>query len=133
MQEGDIKLFQTNDDGDIIITDGLIEMSGGIETSAYLCLFGGNEEDDGRPNNNLQWWGNIGEKTKYQSETQFLLKSIPATTGNLKRIKESAIRDLSSLPAKSIEVIVSMPRLNVVKLEINIDGVPIEFTNKWGN
>lgn len=133
MQEGDVKLFQTNDDGDINVTDGLIEMSGGIETSAYLCLFGGNEQDDGRPDNNLQWWGNVGEKTKYQSETQFLLKSIPATTGNLKRIKEAAIRDLSSLPAKSIEVIISMPRLNMVKLEINIDGIPIEFTNQWGN
>ena len=47
IQQGDVKLIQTNDDGDINIINGVTEMSGGLETTVYLALFGGNEDDNG--------------------------------------------------------------------------------------
>ena len=47
-QQGDVLLFQTVDDGEINIENGVVEMSGGLETAAYLSLYGGNEDDDGR-------------------------------------------------------------------------------------
>ena len=48
-QHGDVLLYHTPDGGEIEMVNGLVTMSGGLETMAYLCLFGGNEEDDGRP------------------------------------------------------------------------------------
>jgi hypothetical protein len=46
-QEGDVHLFQTVNDGDICVVGGLVEMSSGLDTAAYISLFGGNEQDDG--------------------------------------------------------------------------------------
>ena len=48
VQQGDVLLFQTIDDGNVEVINGIITMSGGLDTAAYLSLFGGNEEDDGR-------------------------------------------------------------------------------------
>ena len=39
MQDGDVLLFQTKDDGDISITDGIVQMTQGLETAVYLSLF----------------------------------------------------------------------------------------------
>lgn len=141
MQEGDVKLFQTNDDGEISVVNGVTEMSGGLETAAYLSMFGGNEQDDGL-NESATWWGNIGEQDpdfQYKSETQFLLKSIPATTGNLLRIEEAARRDLewmlNKAVASSVEINIGIPALNRVYIGIAIqaDGDEIEFafTANW--
>jgi len=58
-QQGDVKLFQTTDDGDIYVVNGIVEMSGGLETSAYLSLFGGNEDDDGSDGSPFSWWANL--------------------------------------------------------------------------
>ena len=60
-QQGDVSLFQTNDDGNIEVEGGIVTMGGGLETSAYLSLFGGNEDDDNRTDNPANWWGNIDE------------------------------------------------------------------------
>ena len=141
MQEGDVKLFQTADDGEISVVNGVTEMSGGLATAAYLSLFGGNEQDDGL-NESATWWGNIDEQDsdfQYKSETQFLLKSIPATTGNLLRVEEAARRDLEWLlnksVASSVEINIGIPALNRVYIGIAIqaDGDEIEFafTANW--
>lgn len=141
-QQGDIKLFQTNDGGNITVENGIIEMSGGLETMAYLCMFGGNEDDDGRDNNSFIWWGNIDEPDqarKYRSETQHLLQSIPATTGNLQRVKDAINRDLSVFIsekiASSVDIFISIPALNRIKIIINIiaDGVEssFEYVENW--
>lgn len=132
----DVKLFQTDDEGDINVVDGIVEMSGGLETAAYLSLFGGNEGDDGRADNPLTWWGNIGEQYQYRSETQHLLRALAATTGNLRRIEDAAVRDLawmtSAGAASSVSVAASIPGLNRIKLTVNIDGdTTLEFVENW--
>ncbi len=141
-QQGDVQLFQTDDDGNIIVENGLVAMSGGLSTAAYLSLFGGNEEDNGGQDTSLSWWGNVDEnepEKQYRSETQHLLQSIPATSGNLLRIQEAALRDLdwmlSSDVASSVSVAASIPGLNRIKLiaDIKAEGEEFrfEFVENW--
>lgn len=141
-QQGDVKLFQTNDDGDITIVNGVVEMSGGLETAAYLSLFGGNEDDDGRTDNPANWWGNLDEVDpvrQYRSETQHLLQAIPATSGNLRRIEDAAVRDLAWFldrrVASSVAVEASIPAVNRVQINIDIEAngeeSSFEFTENW--
>lgn len=136
-QQGDVLLYQGNDDGNITIENGLVSMSGGLETAAYLSLFGGNEQDDGRDGNPLSWWGNLIEtdhpERQYRSETQYLLRSIPAVPSNLRRIEDAAARDLAwlitSKVANAFEIEATMPGLNKVRISVSItaDGNPSEF------
>lgn len=142
-QQGDVLLCQTEDDGDIAIQDGLFAMTPGLETMAYLCLFGGNREDDGNTDNPLQWWANFTEPDvarQYRSETQHLLQGLPATTGNLQRLKAAVERDLAVLVseqiASSVEVSVSIPQLNWVRIAVLIknddsDDTQLEFNLNW--
>ena len=141
-QQGDVLLCQTNDDGEINVVDGVVEMSGGLETAAYLSLFGGNEDDDGRADSPATWWANLDEVDpvrQYRSETQNLLQALPATTGNLRRIEDAAARDLAWFTqanvASSVTVVASIPGLNKIKLTINIEAVgeesSFEFVENW--
>lgn len=131
----DVLLFQTDDDGEIIVENGIVKLSAGLETSAYLSLFGG-DEDGGN------WWGNIDEldpANQYNSKTQTLLQSIPAIPNNLLRIEDAAKSDLKwfidKKVASSIEVLASIPALNKIKLVINITAngkeSTFEFTENW--
>lgn len=141
-QQGDVLLFQTDDDGEIIVENGIVEMSGGLETAAYLSLFGGNEDDDGSDDNALTWWGNLDEVDpvrQYRSETQNLLQSIPATTGNLRRIEDAANRDLAWFVeqnvASSVTVEATIPGINRVKITVKIEANGVEssfdFVENW--
>tara|TARA_R110000737_G_scaffold290683_1_gene297279 strand:- start:4679 stop:5125 length:447 start_codon:yes stop_codon:yes gene_type:complete len=141
-QQGDVSLFQTDDDGNITVEGGIVTMSGGLETSAYLSLFGGNEDDDGRADNQANWWGNIDEvdpAREYHSETQNLLQALAATTGNLRRIEDAANRDLSWFStnkiASSVNVVASIPGINRIKLTIDIEAQgeesSFEFVENW--
>lgn len=142
MQQGDILLFQTNDDGNINVVNGVVEMTGGFETAAYLSLFGGDDEDDGRPENPEKWWGNLDEidpAFRYVSRTQNLLKGIPSTSANLKRIEDAVKEDLQWFLDKGIaslvEVAVSIPALNRIRIDINIiaegEESSFSFTLNW--
>jgi len=141
-QAGDVLLFQTDDGGEINIANGLLEMSGGLETAAYVSLFGGNENDDGLSENGLNWWANFSETDPafaYRSETQFLLKSLPATTANLRRIEDAAKRDLAwfieKKVASSVVVSASIPGLNRVTITVDIEAQgeesSFEFAENW--
>lgn len=141
-QQGDVRLFQTNNDGDIVVEGGIVEFSGGLETFVYLALFGGNELDDGRALNPHNWWGNLGENDparQYRSETQYLIESIPAVPSNLRIIEDAVTRDLTSLldinAASSITVSATIPGLDRLGLQITIeaDGVEssFEFVENW--
>jgi len=141
-QQGDVSLFQTNDGGEITVEGGIVTMSGGLETSAYLSLFGGNEDDDGRADNPFNWWANISEvetAKQYRSETQNLLQALPATTGNLRRVEDAANRDLAwfitERVASAVNVTASMPGLNKLKLTIDIEALgadaDFEFVENW--
>ena len=134
IQEGDVHLFATTDGGDISIENGMVKMSSGLETAVYLSLFGGNEDDDCLAGSSFNWWGNIDEidrQKHYRSETQNLLKSLPATTGNLRRIEDAVKRDLAwLLDAKrvsSILVSTGMPGINRIKLIIYFKSAEREF------
>ena len=137
-QEGDVLLFQTTDGGEITVEGGIVEMSGGLETAAYLSLFGGNEDDDGLADSPANWWGNLDEldpAKQYHSETQRLLQSTPATSGNLRRIEEAAKNDLAwfleEKVASAVTVVASIPGLNKLHLAVTIDGGTLEFTENW--
>jgi phage gp46-like protein len=138
MQEGDVLLFHTTDGGDISVTNGIIEMSGGLRTAAYLSLFGGNEDDDGLANNTKTWWANFMETEKshkYISETQNLLESLPITSANLLRVEDAAKRDLAWFKdegvATTVTISASILGLNMIKLTIDIDQEQYEFVENW--
>ena len=141
-QQGDAVLFQTDDGGNITVENGIVEMSGGLETAAYLSLFGGNEDDDGRDNNSANWWGNLDEidpTRHYRSETQNLLQAIPITSGNLRRIEDAILRDLAwfieQKVASSLIVNVIIPALNTIQINITIEArgeeSSFEFVENW--
>lgn len=141
-QQGDVRLYQILDDGDIVVKNGIAEMNGGLGTAAYLSLFGGNEDDNGRPNNSLQWWGNfieIDPSKRYTSELQNLMQSLPLITGNLRRIEDAATRDLkwflTENIASRVEVEASIPGINrvdiTVKIEANGQESTFQFTENW--
>lgn len=142
MQQGDVVLFQTTDDGEITVEDGLVEMSGGLETAAYLSLFGGNEDDDSSQDNPFGWWGNIDAETEarsYVSRTQNILQSLPLSSANLRRVEDAATADLqwflSEGVASSVSVAVSVPGLNkiafVISIEANGEESSFTFTENW--
>ena len=115
-----MKLFQTSDNGEIEVERGIVTMSGGLETAAYLSLFGGSD-----------WWGD----PQQNSETETLLESIPTVTANLRRIEEAALRDLQWFiddgVASSVTVSAGIPGVNKVKLEIQIDQDQLSFIENW--
>ena len=133
--EGDVLLFQTVDDGEILVEEGVTKLSSGLETAVYLSLFGGNEEDDGSENSTQQWWGNADEldANSYRSLTQYSLITIPPSTGNLIRIQDAVEQDLQWLldegVASSVNVLVTIPGLNKVQIEAEImaEGNPSSF------
>lgn len=137
-QQGDVLLYQGNDDGEIDVVNGVVTMSGGLETAAYLSLFGGNEQDDGRSDSPLQYWGNYGETPdrQYRSETQYLLRSIPAIPANLRRLEDAATRDLgwfvSSGAATSVSASATMPGPGRIRLVVSIDEEVIgDYIENW--
>jgi phage gp46-like protein len=135
----DVLLRQTNDGGDIIAEAGLLRMSEGLETAAFLSMFGGNELDAGDTDSTEQWWGNIGETEAartYRSETQFLIKSLPTIPANLLRIEQAGARDLAWMVeagvAKSVAVSARIPALNSVAVDVTIDTLLREVTFTFG-
>jgi len=144
LEQGDVSIFQTDDGGDIQVIDGVVVLGGGLATSVYLSLFGGNEDDDGRRDNPRSWWGNIDEVNparQYRSETQNLLQGLPATSGNLRRLEDAASRDLAWLiqgdVASSVDVVARIPGINRIKLTIDIEANGLEssfeFVENWKN
>jgi phage gp46-like protein len=132
--EGTIDLRQTSDGGDIAFVDGAAVQCSGLSPAAYLSLFGGNEDDAGGRDTSRQWWGNlIGEDT-YRSETQNLLRSMPATSGNLRKVEAAALRDLawlvSSGAADSVTVAASIPALNALHVDVAVtaEGKQTKYT-----
>jgi phage gp46-like protein len=123
----DVLLRQTNDGGEITIAGGLVLLSEGLETAAYLSLFGGNEDDPGDGDSRLEWWGNLLEsepERAYRSETQYLLRALPAVPFNLRRIEQAALRDLKWMSdtglASSAAASASIPGKDHVALAITI-------------
>lgn len=142
MQQGDPLLFNTLDGGEISSVNGQFEMSSGLGNAAYLSLFGGNEDDAGGDDTRLQYWANFAEtepEKRYRSETQFLLRSIPATSANLLKIEKAAERDLAWFvevdAATAVDVIATIPALNKILITVSIvangDAETFPFLENW--
>lgn len=140
----DVHLFQTNDGGEITITAGRVELDRGPATAAYISLFGGNEADDGSTATDAkQWWGNLIENDRarhVRSETQSLLRMLPAVTSNVPRIEAAVERDLAWITTElgaQVEADVTMPALNTIKIEVSItidaQKTELEFIEPWGS
>lgn len=138
----DVILFQTPDGGEITVENGQVAMDNGLATAALLSMFGGNQDDSGlTADAKKQWWGNLSEPDRsrhYRSETQYLLRSLPQTSENRKRIEDAVGRDLAWMTTQlgaQIEVQVTVPALGRVNIAgtILIDGkkFPIEFVTAW--
>ena len=141
-QQGDVLIFQTADDGDIEVFNGIATMGGGLEGSVYLSLFGGNQDDDGLQDNPFSWWANLMEidpARQYRSETQNLLAGIPAIPFNLRRIEKAVVRDLAWMitvkAADNIEADARILPLNKIKIVVKIEAVGLEsefeFVQNW--
>ena len=134
----DVYIFDTYDGGEVTAD---LEIRDGLESSAYLSLFGGNIEDDGLEKSPRNWWGNLGENDPAKitrSTTAHLLATLNPTPSNLRRIEDAAKRDLAwmvdSDVAKELHATASMPGRNQIHLKVNIDGLdPLEFRVGWGN
>jgi phage gp46-like protein len=139
----DVRFLHTADGGEIEFVNGVVTLDDGLLTAAYLSMFGGNAQDSGlAADDRKQWWGNLGEPDparRYRSETQHLLRSIPATSNNLKRVQAAAERDLAWMVeediASTVSVRVTIPALNRVRIAGNIvvadSAYPFAFSNEW--
>lgn len=137
----DVHLFQTDDGGEIRSENGQVDTNDGLETAVYLSLFGGNESDSGlEADDPRQWWGNVGETDParhYRSQTQHLLRSIPATSENLRRVEDAARNDLAWLVeiATRVGATASIPAVNQVRIvtpiEIDDRRYDFVFTEAW--
>jgi len=136
LNEGDVKLFDTPNNGDICVESGVALLDSGLETALYLSLFGGNEDDSGAKESKLTWWGNYSETVeanKYVSETQHVLKSLPGTTANMGRLKDAVLRDIQWFVDEGIasetgcEIV--LPAINSVHIAVAIDylGTKLNF------
>jgi phage gp46-like protein len=139
----DVDLFNTADGGDIAYENGLAVMSDGLESATYLSLFGGNERDSGtEADDPLQWWGNLGEQDeakKYRSQTQYLLRALPAISANLRRLEEAIRQDLAWMLesfATAVDASATLVGVNRVEIETSVTIGETErrflFTEDWG-
>ena len=141
----DVHLYHTDDGGDVdLVPDGTyteLILDTGLETAAYLSMFGGNERDPGtvfddtdpdHPHQN-QWWGNLNESTTVamRSETANLLRALPVTTSNLVKVEQAAARDLDWFLvdeiAREIEVTATLLTLNRVEIQVRLEIDKQEF------
>lgn len=135
----DVLLFQTNNDGDINIENGFVELTDDFRTATYLSLFGGNENDDGRDNNPLTWWANLNEinpANRYVSETEHLLRSLPVTSNNLLRLEDAAKSDLKAFLdlgiVKELTIEIALIDVNKLKYVIQFNGdETVTFIENW--
>jgi phage gp46-like protein len=141
----DVLMIHTLDGGEISVVNGTVEMADGLFNAFYLSLFGGNEEDSGlEADNARQWWGNFSEPVearRYRSETQALLRALPAVPSNMRKIEDAVGRDTAWMVDEKIVDAVSaqatMPGRNRLGLLVSaiVSGskYPFNFDAPWGD
>lgn len=133
----DVRLYDTVDGGEIDYQNGQAMLADGLETAAYLSLFGGNEDDSGAEQDDArQWWGNFSETeeaSQLRSRTQHVIKSMPLTSGNLVKTEDAALADLDWMRNEfAADVVVSAsiaaPRMLNLAVEIDVGDSAYVFT-----
>jgi hypothetical protein len=114
-QIGDVLFYQTLDGGEMNIENGLSEMTV-LESSVYLCLVGGNVEDDASPSGEkYQWSGNEDEPEEFRFRSRFL------SLLNGRPITSQLIRDIGE--AAALDIIDGHPGyISAVECSVSIDG-----------
>jgi hypothetical protein len=141
--EGDVLMRHTDDGGEIECVGGIITLSDGLETSAYLSVLGGNEDDNGiDADNPEQFWANFEEpvvERRQRSRTQYVLIALPCLPSNMPLVEEAVMADLAWMgPALQATVAVeaTIPAVDTVNIhvEITIGNVtyPFDFKSPWG-
>lgn len=132
MQDGDILLFQTLNDGDISIQDGVAIMTRGLETAVYLSMFSPKD-----------WFCNENIDDKHErisAKTEDLINNKPQSSANYQLLVQAVKSDLGWLIktniANSIDVSVSSDGLNSVTITIAIEqdagSSNITLPIQWG-
>ena len=124
MLEGDVLIYNTLDGGEIDFINGQPTMTAGFESMIFLCLFGGNFEDDGLAGNRKTWWANLDESDpdlRYISRFQNLLGGIPLTSGNLRRLEENALADLNVFKTSGIAAELAVEAFITGRNELRLD------------
>ena len=142
MQQGDILIQQTNDGGEIEVVNGIVTVTGGFESAAYLSLFGGEVSDTGIRDDSAQWWGNYLEPDpafKIRSEFQRATYTLPLTPSNLLKFEEAAQTDLAWFvetgAATAVTAEASIPAVNRLTLAVTIEAsggkIDLKFNANW--
>ncbi|AUR98035.1 hypothetical protein NVP1246O_28 [Vibrio phage 1.246.O._10N.261.54.E10] len=132
MQEGDVLLFQTLNDSDMSITDGIVQMTQGLETAVYLSLF-----------SPVDTYLNEAAETndeKLSSQTEAIIQNKAQSSKNYQLLVQAVNADLKWLMtngnAKSIDTSVSSDGLNRVIISITIEqdsgSTNITLPVEWG-
>lgn len=142
--EGDVLLVDTPDGGEIDIQNGLVMADRSFTTAVYLSLFGGNESDGGKVDNDATWWGNrfreISETERMTSKLQSLVRNLPLTSKNIRAAEVAAREDLSWLETEGIadEITTSIRAIDRHRIDMEIvvkkSGELIEkgnYTIQW--
>lgn len=120
----DVLLFQTVDDGEVEVMNGVVTLTDLPGSAAYISLFGGNQDG-------AAWWADPG----ITSRTQQLLDELPPTSGNLLRLADAVKTDLTWMTADpygwTVETSAFIPALNRVTLVADINGTAYQFTQEW--
>lgn len=125
-QQGDVLLYQSVENGEIIVENGITTMTGGFETAIYLSWQGGNDDDSGTKDDRRQYWQNCltnDPAEKLRSEVQRIISGMPLTSANLRLLEAAGLKDLEwmSGSVSTIEVAATIPRLNWVDLTATIE------------
>ena len=132
MQEGDVLLFQTLNDSDMSITDGIVQMTQGLETAVYLSLF-----------SPVDTYLNEAAETndeKLFSQAEAIIQNKPQSSKNYQLLVQAVNADLKWLVtngnANSIDTSVSSDGLNRVIISITIEqdsgSTNITLPVEWG-
>lgn len=131
-QDGDVLLFQTLNDGDLSITDGIVKMTQGLETAVYLSLFS--------PADTFLNEAADTKDEKLSSRTNDFIRNKAQSSKNYQLLVQAIEADLNWLiqnnHARSIDASVSSDGLNRVMISVVIEQdsgstnltIPVE----WG-
>lgn len=140
-QQGDVYHYDGPNGGTINMVSGDLEMTTGIESALYDCLFGGNRTDDGSAATVLeQWCGNEGEREEYRSRGKFqsMLDGRPLTSALIPQLEEAGRSDIvNQMPRAvvkdaSVSVYITGPKRIDVSIEVEHQDGTIYTTELKG-
>lgn len=120
----DVYLYQSENDGEINIENGMIELQESPSSAAYISLFGGNM-------NGRDWWGDAD----MVSATQAFIDTYAPSSGNLRKLEEAVKSDLAWMTRSpygwTVAASASMETVNRVNIVVTINGTVYQYSQEW--